>query len=931
MTPELWQRLKPLFLEAMERPAEERTRFVVHACGDDFQLRTELVALIRANNEETGRTEVPLLDLHGLSPMRGNFSIGELILGRFQIVRCLGSGGMGDVYEAMDRELSQRIALKTIRADIARDAAILARFKKEVQLARRVSGAQVCRIHELFVVQPTATMQGFCFLTMEFLDGVTLAEKLRLSGPFPWREAQRIATEICAGLSAIHEAGVIHRDLKSRNIMLTPRGDHECAVLMDFGLARELEPAHLDDHTGMTRPGALLGTPEYMAPEQFEGQEVTPATDVYALGVILYELVTGKQPFAASTPFAAAVRRGRRPQAASSLQPGLPRRWDATISKCLEYQADQRYQSADEVAQALARKAPDFASFPRRWSKSVAAGISPLLLPLLLLVPAMRERVEGMLYSNPQKHIAVLPFVSSGTNADNQALADGLMDALSGRLSNLSSSNESLWVVPTSEIRGHEVTSPSAARRKCGATIVVQGTLERDHETLHVNLAVIDATKPRQIGALELEDKTGNLAALENDAVSGIARLINVSSGETRRENKTSSTSPVAYENYLKATGYLQRYDKPGNLDLAISVLQAAIKTDPSFALAYASLCESYRLKYQLDHDPNWLKTAETNCSKAAELDADSPAVYVTLAKIHESSGHNELALQELRHALELNPRDADAISGLARAYDSAGRTAEAEATYKRAINLRPDYWDGYEDLGNFYDTHGRSAEAVRQYEKAIELYPDSAQLYSNLGGAFVNSGDPKLMAKAEGAFKKSISVDPTYAAYANLAYLYNLEGQRANAVTAAEKAVELNQNDYVAWANLADAYEWAGAKDKVTWARAKMVPLVLQAIQLNPQNVEAQSTLAVLYADQRLRVKAIPRIQAAIALSQENPVALSNIACAYELLGDRRAAIEYIQKALRKGYTLSDLKGDPSLQALSRDPIFNVSPVSPK
>ncbi len=931
MTPELWQRLKPLFLEAMERPAGERTNYVMHACGDDFTLRTELMTLIRASDDETGETEVPLLDLHGLTPTYGKYSIGELILGRFEIVRCLGSGGMGDVYEAMDRELLQRIALKTIRPDIARDAAVLARFKKEVQLARRVSGAHVCRIHELFVVPPTATTQGSCFLTMEFLEGITLAEKIHLSGPIAWREAQQIATAICAGLSAIHEAGVIHRDLKTRNIMMTPRGARECAVVMDFGLARELEPTKLDNQAGMTRPGAVLGTPEYMAPEQFEGAEVTRATDVYALGVVLYELVTGKQPFAASTPFAAAVRRGRRPQAASTLQPGLPRRWDATISKCLEYQPGQRYQSAGEVAQALSRKTPDFASFPRKWSKSVAAGISPLLLPFLLLIPAMRERVQGMLYANPQKHIAVLPFVSTGGNAENQALADGLMDALSGRLSNLSSPNQSLWVVPTSEIRDHEVSSPSSARRKCGATIVVQGTMAQNNNTLHVNLAVIDTTKPRQIGALELEAKTGDLATLENDAVVGIARLIDVPAGDAGGEGKRQSASPAAYENYLKALGYLQRYDKTGNLDLAISELRAAIKTDPKFALAYASLGESYRLKYKLDQDPDWLKTADANARKAAELDAQSPAVYVTLAKIHQSSGHNELALQELRHALELNPRDADAVSGLAHAYDTAGRANEAEASYKRAINLRPDYWDGYEDLGTFYDRHGKSVEAIGQYERAIQLSPDNAQLYLNLGGAYINSGDSKLMAKAEITLKKAISLDPTYAAYANLAYLYSIQGQRANAVAAAEKAVQLKQSDYVAWAILADAYEWMGAKDKVTWARAKMVPLVLQAIELNPQDAEAQSTLAVLYADQNLRAKAIPRIQAAIAISQQDPVVLSNIACAYELLGDRRAAIEYIQRALKKGYTLSDLKGDPSLQALSGDPRLTVSPVSPK
>jgi serine/threonine protein kinase len=355
MTPELWQRLKPLYRAAVEKPEGQRARFIAEACANDDELRKELAALLKANDEQTGSRDIPLVNTEGelsVSRTPPSFAVDEIILGRFKIVRLLGSGGMGDVYEALDLELG-RIALKTIRFDIADNTETLSRFRKEVQLARKVSGPNVCRVHELFVLPGAQDDFPSLFLTMEFLDGVTLADKIRESGHVPWREAQAIMIEICAGLQAIHQVAIIHRDLKSRNIMLAERNGSTCAVLMDFGLAREFKTPSSDTMSYVTGHGVIAGTPAYMAPEQFEGAELGPATDVYALGVVLYELVTGKHPFAASTPVGTAVLRGRRPHPASSIQKGVPRYVDEVINKCLEYEAPRRYQSAKEVADAL--------------------------------------------------------------------------------------------------------------------------------------------------------------------------------------------------------------------------------------------------------------------------------------------------------------------------------------------------------------------------------------------------------------------------------------------------------------------------------------------------------------------------------------------------------------------------------------------------
>ena len=355
MTPELWQRLKLLYHAALDLPESARAQFVSEACGNDAELRGELMALLSANGHKRGSDETtPVQDLRQFLEQQpdGLFAPGELVLDRFRIIRLLGVGGMGEVYEAMDLELG-RVALKTIRADLAGSPDLLTRFKKEVQFARAVSGPHICRIYDLFLDRQPGKTRSRALLTMEYLDGVTLAEKLLQTGSLPWGEARSTALEICKGLQAIHEAGIVHRDLKTRNIMLVSRNGSTRAVLMDFGLAREYAGAANATSIDLTNPGAIVGTPDYMAPEQFEGGQVSPATDIYAFGVVLYQLLTGEHPFAAATPIAAAVQRARRLKPPSSIQPKLPRRWDAIVAKCLEFKAEDRFQSADEVEREL--------------------------------------------------------------------------------------------------------------------------------------------------------------------------------------------------------------------------------------------------------------------------------------------------------------------------------------------------------------------------------------------------------------------------------------------------------------------------------------------------------------------------------------------------------------------------------------------------
>ena len=355
MTPERWQRLKPLFAEAVLLDAGRREAFVEEACGDDPQLGQELRDLLAAEQEATGPLGVDT-DISGavravLSPFRP----GELILNRFRIVRLVDTGGMGEVYEADDLLLG-KVALKTVRPDLASSPDALRRLRQEVQLARKVSRPQVCRIHEFFSLPDDGRHGAAAFISMEFLEGTTLSRRLR-SGPLPPREALRVALEIGEGLRLIHAQGIIHRDLKASNIMLC--GDR--TVLLDFGLAHALAGGHSAAEgsgaavsNSFEGGGGISGTPAYMAPEQFGGEPISPATDIYAFGVVLYEMVTGVQPYSARTPYGAAVGRAKHPSPPSALQHAVPRHWDRVIDRCLQFEPSERYQSAEDVCGALA-------------------------------------------------------------------------------------------------------------------------------------------------------------------------------------------------------------------------------------------------------------------------------------------------------------------------------------------------------------------------------------------------------------------------------------------------------------------------------------------------------------------------------------------------------------------------------------------------
>lgn len=392
LTPEQFARIEQLFAEALALSLPLRSALLARVREQEGAVVADrLQALLAAHSQPTESMFQPSISQEVLLPAaRSAFKEGDLLLKRFRIIRLLGRGGMGEVYEAHDSEIGP-VALKTIRKDVSGDSSLLRRFKREVQLARMVTSPFVCRIHEFFTLPEEEDRPAIAFLTMEFLEGTTLADRIAREGPVPWPDAEAIALQLCQGLEAIHSAGIIHRDFKSRNLMLTTHDGAFRAVVMDLGLAHrsEIFETPRKDRTPLTLSGTIMGTPNYMAPEQFEGGAVRAATDIYAFGVVLYEMVTGKLPFEASTPMAAAVRRAKRPPSVSSIQPGVPHRWDTVIERCLEYEPGQRFQSAAELAAALRRPSAITANLRALTSHRLSLRWLGLLLSSLGLLGAV--------------------------------------------------------------------------------------------------------------------------------------------------------------------------------------------------------------------------------------------------------------------------------------------------------------------------------------------------------------------------------------------------------------------------------------------------------------------------------------------------------------------------------------------------------------
>jgi tetratricopeptide (TPR) repeat protein len=855
-------------------------------------------------------------------------------IGRYRVLGRVGSGGMSVVYKALDLELERTVALKFLHQQVSTQA------EKEQLLAEARAASRLDHVNVGVVHGLEQTEEGQWFMVMAYYEGVTLERKI---GALLTAQALDISLQTARGLAHAHAHHVLHRDIKPSNVILTPSGT---VKIVDFGIARLVPTA------SETLSAAAKGTAPYMSPEQILGKGADARSDIWALGVVLAQMLSCEYPFRGDNI-------GAKIYAILNDAPitldGIPVVIQAIVYRALAKNPNDRYQTCEEiiadlehaqrvlspavetthdgdaVAQDVAKLRKQAAiphpgqvrvASPRSWLLRIGIVLVGVLLALLA-TPAMIEFARNHWFGEKEKHIAVLPFDVIGNDLSLAPLADGLMDSLTSKLSNLDAGQQSFWVVPSSVVRRQKVDDPRTALRDLGATLVVKGSIQRSGSTVRLIVNLISTKPVRQLASADFEDVSGNFSLVQDEAVEKLSRVMNVAGGASIVLAGEKTSVPGVYESYLKALGYMQRYDKPGNLDLAVEELTSATQRDPTFALAFAQLGEAYRQKYTLDKNLDWLDKALAACKQALSLNDHIARAWVTSGRVHTDRGQHDLALKEYERAIELAPRDQDALAGLAHGYESAGQLALAEETYKKAVAIRPDYWNGYNVLALFYKRQHRYSAAIKELKQAIQLTPDNSAAYINLAAVYLDSNDPKYLRDAEAALQRSIKLTPSYGAYTNLGFMYLQQKRFGEAAIMTERAAELNGSDPQVWDNLGLAYEWLGNSPKANAARQKQFELVYRAATAKPQDAQLQSTLGALFARKGQNVAALAHARAALVLAPNDSDVLADVAEIHELLGDHAGAIAYARNSLANGRQMSELERSAVLQRVLSDPKF--------
>jgi serine/threonine-protein kinase len=841
------------------------------------------------------------------------------VAGRFEIENRVGTGGMGEVYRARDTRLKCAVALKRLSPALRNDSLYRRRLMEEAQRS-----AQMRNEPRVAAVYDFLEAGDEFFLVMEFVEGETLRQ--RLTRPIQLQEFLHIAGQCAEALVAAHDRGILHGDIKPENIMLTPAGQ---VKILDFGVAKQMLGA--EDDITIDRAGTFAGTPAYMAPEILLQKHVDGRADIFSLGIVFYEALTGHHPFRADSFSVTSDRiRGEKPASARSFNPDVSVALEGILERMLAKKPAGRYATARELLADLdylqsgitpARLLRLLPVQPTRAAvgKGVLLGAAAVaLLTAVLLVPLLRP-LWAPASSPAVIRLVVLPLHTSSTDLNDRAFCDGLTEALALWLGQFGDKAH-LEVVPPSEVRAEQVQNVEQARKKFNANRVVEGAVSESGSQARVIYSLLDATTGRSLGGNTITDSNSDRLAIEDHLVTSVAGLLGLAPRQDDRMEQ-GTHEPEAYDFYLRGRGYLQDYHKPENVDSAIAVFKHALERDPNYARAYAGLGESYWRKYEHTHARNWVSLAEGTCKRAVDLANDLAIAHNCLGIVSDGTGAYQRAVDEFQRAARLDPSSDSALLGLASAFDKLGRTAEAESFFKRAIDLHPQYWEGYARLGTFYFNAARYREAEEQFRRLTRLVPEGDIGYSNLGAAYLAEG---RYAEAVTQFDDALQLQPSAVGYSNLASALFFEHHFDEAARRYETAVQQKDAEYWQWGNLAEAYALLPTEGaKVQPAYAKAAEMVSDVLRVNPRDEEAIHYASLYEAMLGHKEAALALLRRIPEGSQVDPELRSIAAKIYYRLGMTDPALAELQKAVSAGYSRAWVRDDPAFAGLASSPQY--------
>jgi serine/threonine-protein kinase len=925
VTPEVWQRVKEVFAGALDREPGERPAYLDHACVEE-SMRKEVESLIATHEKgDSGFLEQSAMESGALD--------GGAMLGSYEILAPLGSGGMGNVYRARDTHLNRDLAVKVLSPNFAHDPNQLMRFRREAHVLASLNHPNIVTIYE--IGQDSNTV----YIAMELIDGKAL-DGVLAAGPMPMHDVLDVAAQIGAGLAVAHESGIVHRDLKPKNVMIRKDG---LAKILDFGLSK-LAPGFptsaSDATTAATEEGMLLGTIDYMSPEQASGLPADFRSDQFSFGSLLYEMVTGKLPFHRETgaqTLAAII--DDEPKPIAFLNPKVPVTLETIVHRCMAKQPEKRYASTQELVRELKEIRDSFAADETRSLRAIARTYLrrlPLWLEITVMaalavagisfvalrVPEKFRDWPGSFSPIVQKQLVVIPFTNVGNDPQNQVFCDGLVEILSSKLSQLEQFQRTLRVVPSTDVLREGIVSVREARQTFGATLAITGSVQRTENQVRLTINLVDPQTLGQLKSKVIDTEAHDISVLQDGVVREVAELLDVKLSDQAKQVLAigGTTVPSAYEYYIQGRGYLQRYQVAQNLDTAISLFNLALGQDRRYALAEAGLGEAYWRKYEQTKDTQWAEQARKSSAAAIGLNDKLAQVYVTLGMIQTGTGRYEEAVQNLQKALALDPINADPYRELAKTYQQMGRLKDAESTYMNAIAVRPGYWGTHNDLGGFYYRLGRYTEAEKEFRHVVEVTPDNARGYSNLG---VIAYSQKRYEEAAKMFEKSGAIKPTDFAYSNLGTIYYTLAQYDEAARYYEKAIQMNGREFLGWHNLAAAYQLSSNPEKALTAFQRTAELAEEQRRVNPRDPNLLILLADAYSYLNQPLRARELLRQGLTLAPDDVPNMFQASAIYERLGNRNLALQWIGMAIKGGFSRDLIEKEPTLAQLRLDPRF--------
>jgi len=855
--------------------------------------------------------------------------IGETIA-HYEILEKLGEGGMGVVYKALDIRLQRLVALKFLPHDIVASPGRIERFETEARAVSSLNHPNIATIHAM------DEDEGRRFLVLEYLAGGTLHSRMQAysdsAREFPVEEAIRIIAAVADGLSHAHRNGVVHRDLKPENIMFTEEG---VPRITDFGLAKSVGGSEI------TTQGVTVGTVPYMAPEQAVRGETGPRGDLFALGVVLYEMLSGARPFAGQTDFSTlhAIVNDQPPRL-RHVRPSVPAALDRIVHKLLEKDPERRMQSAEELASELYALA-GFAPAPRSAGRDsnatrtltrfvVPTGRFALKrrrrrwIPVTIAASVLLAGIGGWFAwqahtgASGLVQLAVLPFTANSGSSDDAGFARDMAQKLAGKLAAI---GPNVLITPESELLSRHITTAAEARREFGVRQVLTGEVRRGQE-IQVDLRLIDARSEKVTGSASVTSSGPDLDASvlrEASVLIGLPRD-QLDAARLRVNAKTAT----AYDYYDLGRRYLERYDKPGNIDEAIAQFNKAIQRDPNYALAWAARASAWWRNWQFLREKNSIDLARRDATEALTRNNGLALPHVVLGAMAVQAGELDDGITELKKAIDLEPVSADAWRELGNAYAAAGKPADAEAGYQRAIRYSPNSWMGYSELGAFYNRQQQYKKAEEALNTAASLAPDNYIVYRSLGGVEMALNQ---WPEAEQHLRRAIDLRPGGSVYSALGSLYIYMGRFDDAIKFSNLAVasaSSGRNSFAIWCNLGDAYKFAGGQNgKALEAWRKAIAIGRDRLSMGAADPATESEIAVYEAKAGDMTSAQTHLAEARSKSPRNGEVLFNSALIAELKHRRPEALTELRTALKNGYSRNLVEREPELAALRKDPAY--------